>query len=481
VIDLTPASWLQVLEQRLDHRWTMGSGAQLAWGVYDAYYEGDHVLHFATRKFREAFGSLFAAIADNWCQLVVDSSVERLKVQGFRFGAGQSADDDAWGIWQFNGMDAQSTMVHCESVKLGEAYWLVEPGPRGSSDPPRVTCEHPSQMIVACNPADHRDRRAALKKWREDDGFAYANLYLPDWTYKYRSQSKLSAGQRVAWRGIGIFPNRLGEVPVIPVSNAPGMLRGGSSDLQVAYPIQNALNKLLSDMLIGSEYQAFPQRVLLGVELPKGPDGMVSRAAELQASQARVWAIANENASAFEFSASDLSAFVSARESLIHGLTSKTKLPAHYVSGEVAKASGDALKAGETGLVAKVNDKKSPFGEAHEDTMRLAFRAMGDEARGKSYKAETIWKDSESRTFGELIDGLVKLSTIGVPVEALWERAGFSPTEIARFLKQRSLPNPTGVGDPGVTPPQPVQDPRLSPPGQMANAAAARPTMSPVN
>lgn len=453
----------------------VSQGAKLAMGVYDAYYEGDHVLHFATRKFRDAFGSLFAAIADNWCPLVVDSSVERLKVQGFRFNGGQSADDDAWGIWQFNGMDAQSTMVHCEAVKLGEAYWLIEPAPRTSSDPPKITCEHPSQVIVATDPADHRNRLAALKKWRGDDGYAMANLYLPDVTFKYRSQQKLSAtsGGRINWQQVGMFDNRLGEVPVIPVCNAPSMLWGGTSDLQVVFPIQNALNKLLSDMLIGSEYQAFPQRVLLGMEVPRGPDGLPSRAAELQFSQSRLLTVGNEKASIGEWSASDLSAFVASREHLIHGLTAKTKMPAHYVSGESSRASGDALKAGETGLVSKVNDKKLPFGEAHEDTMRLAFRAMGDTARADSFKAETIWRDSESRTFGELVDGLVKLSTIGVPFEVLWERAGFTPTEIKNFLKAKGLPDRTPPADP--TPPQPA------PPGQMANAAPARATLSPIN
>lgn len=474
MIDLSPASWLATLEKRLDDRWMVSHGARLAMGVYDAYYEGDHVLHFATRKFREAFGSLFQAISDNWCELVVDSTVERLTVQGFRFGKGQAADDGAWDIWQYSGMDAQAEMVHTEAVKLGESYWLVEPGPRTSSDPPRITCEHPSQMIVATNPADHRDRRAAFKKWREDDGFAYANLYLPAFTFKYRSQRKLTAssGGRIDWQQIGRFPNRLGEVPVIPVRNAPSMLRGGTSDLQVVYPIQNALNKLLSDMLIGSEYQAYPQRVLLGVEIPRGPDGLPSRAHELQASQSRVWTIANENATATEFSGSDLTAFVNARTHLIHGMTAKAKLPAHYMTGETARASGDALKAGETGLVAKTNRKKTPFGEAHEDTMRLSYKAMGDEERAKAFKAETIWRDSESRTFGELIDGLVKLSTIGVPYEVLWERAGFSPTEIARMLLQQKLPNPALVG---VTPPQP------SPPGQMANAPNGQPGLSPIN
>jgi hypothetical protein len=80
------------------------------------------------------------------------------------------------------------------------------------------------------------------------------------------------------------------------------MTRGGRSDLLVALPIQDALNKLLSDMLIGSEYQAFPQRVLLGVEIPKDPiTGQPITAAQLQASQSRLWAFANENAKVAEF------------------------------------------------------------------------------------------------------------------------------------------------------------------------------------
>jgi hypothetical protein len=60
--------------------------------------------------------------------LVVESSVERLKVQGFRFGKSVfEADDDAWAIWQENDLDAESDMAHTEAVKLGEAYWLVAP------------------------------------------------------------------------------------------------------------------------------------------------------------------------------------------------------------------------------------------------------------------------------------------------------------------------------------------------------------------
>ena len=47
--------------------------------MLEAYYDGEHPLQFATAKFREAFGNLFSAFADNWCEIVVDAPVERLR------------------------------------------------------------------------------------------------------------------------------------------------------------------------------------------------------------------------------------------------------------------------------------------------------------------------------------------------------------------------------------------------------------------
>lgn len=407
--------------------------------AFDAYYEGDHRLHFATAKFREAFGHLFQAIADNWMQIVVDSSVERLRVQGFRFG--DDADDDAWGIWQANGLDATSNMLHTEAVKLGEAYWLVEPPADG--DVPRITSEHPSQVIVAHAPGDRRRREAALKRWF-DDGFAFANVYLPNGVVKYRSAKRLNeggiAGSRPDWRQVDSFAHRLGAVPVVPVCNNPSMLRGGRSDLAGGpIHIQNAVNKLMSDMLIGSEYQAFPQRVLLGVEPPRYPAGHsrageVMREADLKASQSRLWMFPGENSKAFEFSAADLKNYTEASQHLVRHLSAQTRTPPHYILGEIVNASGDALKAAETGLVSKVRDKMDPFGEAHEEAMRLAFRSLdADDPRGSADDAETIWRDPESRSQAELADSLTKLATIGVPQEVLWERYGFSPQEIDRM------------------------------------------------
>ena len=64
------------------------------------YYDGRHRLAFSSQKFRNAFGGLFSAFADNWMPLVVDAVEERLNVEGFRYGDDPDADKDAWAIWQ---------------------------------------------------------------------------------------------------------------------------------------------------------------------------------------------------------------------------------------------------------------------------------------------------------------------------------------------------------------------------------------------
>jgi hypothetical protein len=447
-------------------------------GVFDAYYEGDHRLAFATARFREAFGVLFASIADNWCPLVVDSTAERLEVQGFRFGKQPGANDRAWELWQGNGLDAASDMLHEEAIKLGAGYWLVEPG-ASRDDLPRITFEHPCQAIVAHAPGNLRERLAGLKKWVDDDGFAYANVYLPDRVAKYRSSSKPRAGSRIQWQPIDSGSNPLGEVPLVEVPNVPTALRGGRSDLKVILPLQDALNKLLSDMLIGSEYQAFPQRVLLGVELPRDPvTGQPTPAVQLMASQSRLWNFDNEEGRARidQFDAADLNNYVNVRQHLVRGLTAKTRTPPHYVLGEIVNASGDALTAAETGLVSKTRRKMRPFGERHEDTIRLGFLAMGDKQSAEIRDSETIWRNPESRNEGQAVDAATKLKQLNLPDEVLWERIGMSPQEIARakaLQAAEELLNPT---PPPVPPPNGAAPPE---PGANGTPPPGRPPMIP--
>jgi hypothetical protein len=440
---VTPEVWRDRLNRRLDDR----QGELL---LYDAYYYGEHRLAYATSKYREAFGNLFSAWSDNWCDVVCDAAVERLNVQGFTFGKGKLADDDAWTIWQENDLDATSDLAHLEAIKSKESYLIVAP-PEKAGDEPQITVESPIQVIVEVDPANRKRRLAALKKWVDESGRVLCTLYLPDGIYRWES---IGPGQWSSASPLGIpvamnawqprkgaefrTNNPLGVVPVIPLCNDPTLIRGGRSDIRRIIPIQDAVNKILNDGLIASEFGAFQQRVLMGVEVARDEQGKPIPLDELRSALSRLWVFEDKDATATTFPAVDLENFHKFAEVLLQHLAAQSRTPIHYFLGSMgAFPSGESLKSAETPLVTKVKRKMKVFGEAWEEAMRLAFLLKGDKEKGEAKDCEVVWGDPETRTESERADALVKRRSLGIPLEAIWREAGYTPQQVAEFKEMR--------------------------------------------
>ena len=439
--DFSPEEWRDVLLAQMDDRAT-------ALARFEAYYNGRHRLAFTTAQFRETFGNLFAAFADNWCDLVVDASAERLIVEGFRFGDAE-ADEAAWEIWQRNGLDAESDMAHVEAIKLGCAYALVGPDDAGKAS---IQLEPAAQAIVAVDPAQGRRRLAGLRNWTDEWGTEHAALYLPDSITWWQRRG---GSVNTSWAdGIGSGTNPLGVVPLIPLANAPTLgNRLGRSDIERVIPLQDAVNKLCGDMIVASEFAAFPQRWATGIEIPRNPDTGERMTAQFLGGADRVWAVEADGARFGNFQVSDLGIYVKAIEMLIQHVAAQTRTPPHYLLGAMGSfPSGESLKATETGLVAKVRRKMLSFGEGWETAMRLAFAVEGDKTKAAQIDVETIWANPESRIVGETVDAAVKLASIGVPRPALWEYIGASPQQIERW-KTEGEPEPPIVARETVTVP----------------------------
>jgi hypothetical protein len=425
-----PEQWRDTLLERLGERQT-----ELA--RFDSYYTGAHRLLFATAKFRETFGTLFSSFADNWCDLVVDASVERLQVEGFRFGS-DDADGDAWAFWQANDLDAESELAHTESIKLGCAYALVGPDDAGE---PSIQIEPPTKAIVCVDPAQGRKRLAGLRDWIDEWGVEHCVLYLPDVIVWWRRE-----GESKSWEEEELTSgaNPLAVVPLVPLPNMPTLTeREGRSDIERVIPLQDAVNKLCADMIVASEYAAYPQRWVTGVEIPKYPEGHPSAGQPLPSmvqflsGADRVMAVEDAQASFGNFAVSDLTIYVKAIEMFVQHVAAQTRTPPHYLLGAMGSfPSGESLKATETGLVAKVRRKQLALGEGWEEAIRLAFKVAGDTTRAEATDCETIWKNPESRSQAETVDAAVKLASIGVPRPALWEYVGATPQQIERWIEE---------------------------------------------
>lgn len=394
----------------------------------DRYYRGEHDFEIASTKYRIEFAQMLNSVIDNWMPLVIDAVEERLEVTGFRFNLDRDnpdseADKDAWDIWQRNYLDDDSSLIFETSLTCGISYAMVWGDVNGQ---PIITAEHPSQVYVVTESGRRRNRLAAIKSWEDEwTQQKFVNLYFPDEIYKLVYDGNWNEREPTT-------KNRLGVVPIVPVINRSDMFGRGKSEIAEALSTQDQINKLVKDMLVASEFAAFRQRWATGLEIPVDDDG--NPVQPFKAGVDRLFTSEGTETKFGEFGASDLGNYVRAIESRIQSLASRTRTPPHYLLGQSGQfPSGESLRAAETGLVAKVKKRRKTFSEALEEVMRLAFKVRGDAERGSAFRAQTIWRDPESRTESEFVDSLVKLMSIGVPKRVLWERYGFTQSEIDRF------------------------------------------------
>jgi hypothetical protein len=416
--------WLERLGKQLD-------GRRASYTNLGNYYRGQHPLALSSKKFRDEFALIFRGFADNFCQLVVQALEERCTVQGFRVDGG-AGDRKAWKLWQDNELDAQSQKAHREAFIKGECSIIVGPGPSGSAI---IRAQKPEEVIVAYDD-DPLVRAVAMKRWKTPEDQQLATLYYSDRIEKYQAAEGSSPSTWSERRVQGEdwpLVHDLGVVPVVPLVNDPDLDNVGRSEIGPVIPLQNALNKLMTDMLVSSEFASFRQKWVTGLAIPVDPE--TNKPIEtFKAAVDRVWQARDPAAKFGDFEATDLAPYVSAIETVIQHMASETRTPAHYLLGQSGSfPSGESLKATETGLVAKARRRHRDLGEAWEEIIRLGFRAAGDAKRGAITTIETDWRDPETRTESEHVDALVKLASLGVPNTQLWADAGYTPEQIRAF------------------------------------------------
>lgn len=415
---VTPLDWVAWLGGRLA---AQRGQAEMYHRAYDS---NDMSLQFAQEKFSEEFGSLFTHWRDDFSAVVVDSISERLKVQGFRFGDSEEADEKASEIWRRNYLDSESNATHVEALATGIAYLWVWADKEGD---PVIHPESATDMIVQYAPGTRREIVAALKKYYDDWGVEHATLLTPK---QILTTNRVESGK---WAEPKSQKNPLGVVPVVPVVNRQRLRKGDPySELHPILPLVQAVRKVAADALVASEMLAYPQRLITGIQIPEDADG--NPVPPIQSAIDRLLMFEDENVSWGAFPTADLQNYVNLINMLVAHISVISRVPPHlFLVGASAFPSGEALATAEAGLVAKARERMLYFGEAWERAMRLAFMILGD-ARADAWNAETIWADPEHRSDSMRVDALVKLNQgLNVPQRQLWEDYGYSPETIARF------------------------------------------------
>ena len=412
----------------------------------DAYWRGNHPVPFGNQKMREAYRKFQKQSKTNFCKLVAESVIERLKVTGFRTGSdgNETLDKTAWGWWQSNHLDADRGLVHRAAIVMSRAYVIVGEHPDRDGTP-LVTGEDPRQVIHESAPDNRRRRLAALKTWWDDiSRRQLAVLYLPDSIHYYRSSQKMDTPSDGLFRTAGKWEidigdyetgqvaNPFGEVPVVPFLNCPDLSGATLGEFEDVIPVQDRINTEVLDRMVISAMQAYRQRWAVGVDLTDengNPTGGFDPGADL------LWNVSDENAKFGEFQPVDLSGVLKAVDADVQHLAAITRTPPHYLLGSMVNTSGDALAAAETGLTSKVIERSQEFGESWELVYQLAGRIMG---RPVPDDCEVIWAHPQFRTLTEMAAANVQLMTAGVPWRTRMAELDYTPSQIDRMQSERA-------------------------------------------
>lgn len=359
--------------------------------------------------------NVLAGVRDTWTR--------NLSVVGYRRSTARE-NDPAWVSWQRNRMDKRQKEVHKPAVSYGTAYVKVLNNDDGRG--PVWLPRSPRQLLALYrDPSLDEWPQYTLETWIDktdakprrlgavmDDEYVYPfdlgdiPTFEPD---PNRSQpiSGHIFGEPVEHKAT------YGGDPVCPVVR---FVNDRDADDQIVGEIaplildQQAINSVNFDRLIVSRFGAFPQKVITGWS--------GSRSEVLAASARRVWAFEEPDVTAQSLPAASITGYTELLDAMKAAIYEKAGLsPAK--NGKLVNLSAEALALAGKDENEKLIDKRESFGESWEQVLRLDAEMDGDNETAFDSGAEVVWRDTEARSFAQVVDGVTKLAQQGVPIESL--------------------------------------------------------------
>lgn len=442
--------------------------------LIDRYVDGDHDKPYMPATADQEYRQLAERSVSNWMPLLLETPCQALYVDAFRrghnappgaedFDSAAAAELPEWIHWQESRLDARQLAIHRGALKYGHSFTLTERDAKRN----KVLTKGLSALNTAAvyiDPANDIDPFAALtivrypSPAREGQPEVLGGAYLWDSTFRYAVTFK-STQDMESVAIIGFEEHGSSECPVTRFAaqvDLEGRTRGV---IKPNIPVQNRINQSVFDLLVAQTGGAFKIRTISGMAPPMKrwtqaqiddakavrspstgfsilpPDGTEPGDPIIDPETGKpIPEPTNLNARKFffaedkdvEFGSLDetpLDGYIRSLDMSIRHLAAMTQTPPHYLLGEIANLSAEALQAAETALLRSIEEYKKSFGESWERVFRLAAELADETISAMDYAGEVLWRDVEMRSLSAYADGLAKLSEgIKVPRRGLWAR-----------------------------------------------------------
>lgn len=365
------------------------------------------------------YKDLFRKARSPWLRFVRDCIAQGLIIDGY-------SDADIWAqAWQANGFDGRQGAVNREVIGLGYGYVLTLP----SSRPGEVVMRPLSALSTFAVKEDPWDEYPAfvLHKVADDKWHAF------DEDAHYVINGKLG---RFGEADVKTTVHGQGFTPVSLIPNSYAMSGFPESEIESAIPVYKRIVDATFTLQMVQRYGAFPQKYQVGGEIGMEEDGsaMVRPAVDSMLHSP------DYETKFGDFAAANITQVADAVDAHIKHLSALTQVPPHYLLGAITNMSAEGIAAAEAGYFRNLDDHKVVMGEGYELSMRSAAAILGDEAAALDTSSQVHWADTSTRSLAQISDAVVKLQTVGAPVEMLFAMIpGWSKTdalEAAEYVKR---------------------------------------------
>jgi hypothetical protein len=454
-----------------------------------------------TERLREFLGGDTANDSEDWkrlrlniCHIILSAVVDRLIVSGFDTDEAPQKREEtdergelkislikpvaawAWLIWQRNRMDAKQRRVHEAALRDGEAFVIVDWD--NNSKRPRFNAhvrfvdvsgvDTRADVGEGCrafyrNDDSDQDLLFVTKRWTEVLHTAEGTrntrqrltVYLPGEIRKY-------SGFPGAWRPTQDSDTEPWPIPWLDKKGLPlgipvaHFISSAGMEAREAWPIQNAINKALVDLMQESDVAAFRIFLAFGWE-PVDSDGN-----PLEIKPGTWLGSSSDKARGEVIPGGDLSQFMNLIESLMLWAAQVTDTPtSRFITTKQVSSEGAQKEQGSS-LLTKTRNRQGELGNGWEYAMYMAMRLENTYGKGgldETAFLQTQWEPLEARDTKAELEQAEIMKGLGMPIPLIGKAINLTQEEIALWEEEAerraaltpvSLPTAQSIGQPDL-------------------------------
>lgn len=406
---------------------------------YFDYYENRQPLIYSRERLREIFKDISARFSENWCAVVIDSVHERIQLQRITIADDEATTKTLDDLLTSTDLLLEADDVHLAALVAGESYVIAWPDEETGE--PTAYYNDPRNVHLFYEADRPRVKRYGCKWWIGDDGHRYINLYYTDRIEYYKSLRQvqtlsdgiLTIHQDVSnGKSFGDATTEMNPYKAIPIFHFRRDRRIISSELHNIIEPQNAVNKLMADMMVAAEFGAFKQRWAIS----SADTSVLKNAPNL------IWSIPPEDgegqpATVGEFEITPLSNYLEAIDKLTINIAIISRTPKHYFFGQGGDPSGEALIAMEAPLNHKAQKYINRFIATWSEVAAFMLLLAGN---GEIDDNAIIPVFDKPQTVQPYTQALIRKESVAAGIPLMWQmkQEGYTEQELQELEDTRT-------------------------------------------